>query len=101
MSGPILRFAPLDTTAVKVLLCDADGNLFPSEEPAFVASTKYAARRKYRSHISSTGRVNGGTTDATTIPSTAARSTFACSNRRVTKMPSSSAVRSRKAAKRQ
>jgi beta-phosphoglucomutase-like phosphatase (HAD superfamily) len=25
--------------AVEVLLCDADGNLFPSEEPAFVAST--------------------------------------------------------------
>jgi beta-phosphoglucomutase-like phosphatase (HAD superfamily) len=26
--------------AVEVLLCDADGNLFPSEEPAFVASTR-------------------------------------------------------------
>jgi len=25
---------------VEVLLCDADGNLFPSEEPAFVASTE-------------------------------------------------------------
>jgi HAD superfamily hydrolase (TIGR01509 family) len=29
---------PLDLEAVEVLLCDADGNLFPSEEPAFVAS---------------------------------------------------------------
>ncbi len=26
-------------TGVRVVLCDADGNLFPSEEPAFVAST--------------------------------------------------------------
>ncbi len=26
------------SAAVEVLLCDADGNLFPSEEPAFVAS---------------------------------------------------------------
>ncbi|MET1007492.1 MAG: HAD-IA family hydrolase [Propionibacteriaceae bacterium] len=26
--------------AVRVLLCDADGNLFPSEEPAFVASSQ-------------------------------------------------------------
>ena len=31
--------SPLDVGAVKVLLCDADGNLFASEEPAFVAST--------------------------------------------------------------
>jgi beta-phosphoglucomutase-like phosphatase (HAD superfamily) len=28
-----------DPAAVEVLLCDADGNLFPSEEPAFEAST--------------------------------------------------------------
>src|SRR3954469_25674439 len=28
----------------KVLLCDADGNLFPSEEPAFVASTDVTNR---------------------------------------------------------
>lgn len=28
----------LDAGAVRVLLCDADGNLFPSEEPAFDAS---------------------------------------------------------------
>jgi beta-phosphoglucomutase-like phosphatase (HAD superfamily) len=34
-----LVFAPLDLDAVDVLLCDADGNLFGSEEPAFVAST--------------------------------------------------------------
>jgi beta-phosphoglucomutase-like phosphatase (HAD superfamily) len=32
-----VRSGALD--AVEVLLCDADGNLFPSEEPAFVAST--------------------------------------------------------------
>jgi beta-phosphoglucomutase-like phosphatase (HAD superfamily) len=30
--------ATLDLDAVEVLLCDADGNLFPSEEPAFEAS---------------------------------------------------------------
>jgi beta-phosphoglucomutase-like phosphatase (HAD superfamily) len=30
--------ARLDLAAVEVLLCDADGNLFPSEEPAFEAS---------------------------------------------------------------
>jgi beta-phosphoglucomutase-like phosphatase (HAD superfamily) len=29
---------------VEVLLCDADGNLFPSEEPAFVASTEVTNR---------------------------------------------------------
>jgi beta-phosphoglucomutase-like phosphatase (HAD superfamily) len=29
---------PLEPAAVEVLLCDADGNLFPSEEPAFEAS---------------------------------------------------------------
>ena len=27
-------------TGVRVVLCDADGNLFPSEEPAFVASAE-------------------------------------------------------------
>ena len=31
--------SPLDLTDLRFLLCDADGNLFPSEEPAFVAST--------------------------------------------------------------
>jgi beta-phosphoglucomutase-like phosphatase (HAD superfamily) len=30
--------------AVRVLLCDADGNLFPSEEPAFEASTEVTNR---------------------------------------------------------
>ena len=39
MSDGILRFSPLDPAAVEVLLCDADGNLFGSEEPAFDAST--------------------------------------------------------------
>jgi len=29
-----------DLESVEVLLCDADGNLFPSEEPAFVASAE-------------------------------------------------------------
>jgi beta-phosphoglucomutase-like phosphatase (HAD superfamily) len=35
---PQMIAAELDIGAVEVLLCDADGNLFPSEEPAFVAS---------------------------------------------------------------
>ena len=39
MTDRVLRFRPLDPDAVEVLLCDADGNLFASEEPAFVAST--------------------------------------------------------------
>jgi HAD superfamily hydrolase (TIGR01509 family) len=34
----------LDVSSVEVLLCDADGNLFPSEEPAFVASTEVTNR---------------------------------------------------------
>jgi beta-phosphoglucomutase-like phosphatase (HAD superfamily) len=33
-----------DAKAVEVLLCDADGNLFPSEEPAFVASAEVTNR---------------------------------------------------------
>jgi HAD superfamily hydrolase (TIGR01509 family) len=32
------------TTALRALLCDADGNLFPSEEPAFVASADVTNR---------------------------------------------------------
>ncbi len=44
MNGRIVRFAPLDTAAVEVLLCDADGNLFGSEEPAFVASAAITNR---------------------------------------------------------
>jgi HAD superfamily hydrolase (TIGR01509 family) len=39
MTEGVLRFRALDVTAVEVLLCDADGCLFPSEEPAFAAST--------------------------------------------------------------
>jgi beta-phosphoglucomutase-like phosphatase (HAD superfamily) len=39
MSDRVLRFRPFDSDAIEVLLCDADGNLFASEEPAFVAST--------------------------------------------------------------
>lgn len=35
----MLQFKDIDLGAVTVLLCDADGNTFPSEEPAFVAST--------------------------------------------------------------
>lgn len=34
----------LDVEAVDVLLCDADGNLFPSKEPAFVASSAVTNR---------------------------------------------------------
>jgi HAD superfamily hydrolase (TIGR01509 family) len=34
-----MSLAALDLAETRVLLCDADGNLFPSEEPAFVAST--------------------------------------------------------------
>ena len=44
MSDEILRLSPLDTSAVEVLLCDADGNLFGSEEPAFDASTTVTNR---------------------------------------------------------
>jgi HAD superfamily hydrolase (TIGR01509 family) len=33
-----------DPDAIEVLLCDADGNLFPSEEPAFVASAEVTNR---------------------------------------------------------
>ena len=42
-----VRSGALD--AVKVLLCDADGNPFPSEEPAFVASTKVPPTPSWRS----------------------------------------------------
>jgi HAD superfamily hydrolase (TIGR01509 family) len=52
---------------VQVLLCDADGNLFPSEEPAFVASADvtnaflaaYGVKRRYTAdelRLSSTGK---------------------------------------------
>ncbi|KAB1912115.1 HAD family phosphatase [Micromonospora sp. AMSO31t] len=36
----MIQFSDVDLSAVRVLLCDADGNLFPSEEPAFVASVE-------------------------------------------------------------
>src|SRR5215210_219180 len=38
MNDEMPRDAPLDVSAVEVLLCDADGNLFASEDPAFFAS---------------------------------------------------------------
>ena len=34
----------IDPSRIDVLLCDADGNLFPSEEPAFVPSTRLVNR---------------------------------------------------------
>lgn len=33
-------YSDLDTAEIEMLLCDADGNLFPSEEPAFDASVR-------------------------------------------------------------
>ena len=39
MTASVAGAASLRPRDVKVLLCDADGNLFPSEEPAFEAST--------------------------------------------------------------
>jgi HAD superfamily hydrolase (TIGR01509 family) len=35
---------PFDPTGIELLLCDADGNLFPSEEPAFAASADVTNR---------------------------------------------------------
>jgi HAD superfamily hydrolase (TIGR01509 family) len=40
----MLHFKHLDLAEIRVLLCDADGNLFPSEEPAFVASAAVTNR---------------------------------------------------------
>ena len=40
----MLQFGPLDLGSNTVLLCDADGNLFPSEEPVFVASAEVTNR---------------------------------------------------------
>jgi HAD superfamily hydrolase (TIGR01509 family) len=34
----VASYRPIDAAAIRVLLLDADGNLFPSEEPAFDAS---------------------------------------------------------------
>jgi len=42
-SGPLGRRA-FEAADVEVLLCDADGNLFPSEEPAFFASAEVTNR---------------------------------------------------------
>ena len=44
VNGDVATFSPLDVDAVEVLLCDADGNLFGSEEPAFEASTEITNR---------------------------------------------------------
>ena len=38
------RFLPLDPASVTTLLCDADGTLFPSEEPAYAASADVTNR---------------------------------------------------------
>ncbi len=38
------RFLPLDPAALTTLLCDADGTLFPSEEPAYAASADVTNR---------------------------------------------------------
>ena len=40
----MLRFEGIDVAAIRVLLCDADGTLFPSEEPAFAASAEVTNR---------------------------------------------------------
>jgi hypothetical protein len=37
--GVAMRRDALDLAPIRTLLLDADGNPFPSEEPAFVAST--------------------------------------------------------------
>jgi beta-phosphoglucomutase-like phosphatase (HAD superfamily) len=42
-TGPLL-VRDTDLRSVTALLCDADGNLFPSEEPAFVASAEVVNR---------------------------------------------------------
>lgn len=44
MSSETLGSGGVETAGVEVLLCDADGNLFPSEEPAFVASAEVTNR---------------------------------------------------------
>jgi beta-phosphoglucomutase-like phosphatase (HAD superfamily) len=40
----LLQFRELDLESISVLMCDADGNLFPSEEPAFIASAEVTNR---------------------------------------------------------
>jgi HAD superfamily hydrolase (TIGR01509 family) len=44
VSDRTLFFAPIDFDAVEMVLCDADGNLFDTEEAAFVASTAVTNR---------------------------------------------------------
>jgi beta-phosphoglucomutase-like phosphatase (HAD superfamily) len=44
MMDRVVHFHDIDADAIEVLLCDADGNLFASEEPAFVASTEVTNR---------------------------------------------------------
>lgn len=44
MSDTRAGLGGMDAGAIRVLLCDADGNLFPSEEPAFDASTQVTNR---------------------------------------------------------
>ena len=44
MSSAPPRPGSFDAAEVEVLLCDADGNLFPSEEPAFAASAEVTNR---------------------------------------------------------
>lgn len=40
----ITRLRPVDLTGIRALLCDADGTLFPSEEPAYAASADVVNR---------------------------------------------------------
>lgn len=42
--GKIVVLRRFDAGAVTTVLCDADGNLFPSEEPAFDASVEVTNR---------------------------------------------------------
>jgi HAD superfamily hydrolase (TIGR01509 family) len=44
LDGVVARYGDADLGAVRTLLCDADGNLFGSEEPAFVASARVTNR---------------------------------------------------------
>ena len=48
-ANAVQHFREIDVEAIEVLLCDADGNLFPSEEPAFDASVGVTNRflRRY------------------------------------------------------
>jgi hypothetical protein len=60
-------------TRVEMLLCDADGNLFPSEEPAFEASAEVTnlclaeIGAKHRVDADSLRRAATGRTFRTTI----------------------------------